>query len=40
MYVIPQEGQIAHDSMLKQLDLYGYHPSGKNLDYVNTKPDQ
>ena len=29
MYGIPQAGRIAHDSLLKHLYTYGYHPSRK-----------
>ena len=27
MYGIPQEGRISHDTLVKHLDTYGYHPS-------------
>ena len=27
---LPQEGRIAHDSLVKHLESYGYHPSIKN----------
>ena len=29
MYGLPQAGRIAHDALVKHLDLYGYHPSSK-----------
>ena len=29
MYGLPQAGRIAHDTLVKQLDTYGYHPSSK-----------
>ena len=29
MYGLPQSGRIAHDSLLKHLETYGYHPSSK-----------
>ena len=31
MYELPPVERIAHDVLLKQLDLYVYHPSSKNL---------
>ena len=31
MYGLPQSGQISHYALLKDLELYGYHPSSKNL---------
>ena len=30
MYGLPQAGRVSHDILVKQLDPYGYHPSGKN----------
>ena len=27
MYGLPQAGRIAHDSLVKHLETYGYHPS-------------
>ena len=38
--VPPQAGRIAHDSLLKHLEPYGYHPSRKTPDYGNTTVDQ
>ena len=29
MYGLPQAGRIAHDSLVKHLETYGYHPSRK-----------
>ena len=31
MYGLPQSGRISHDALLKNLDMYGYHPSSKTL---------
>ena len=31
MYVLPQEGWIAHDALFQHLTLYVYHPSSKTL---------
>ena len=37
MYGLPQAGRIAHDSLVKHLETYGYHPS---RDYGHTTVDQ
>ena len=29
MYGLPQAGRIAHDALVKQLEMYEYHPSSK-----------
>ena len=31
MYGLPQEGRIAHESLLKHLELYWYHPYRKKI---------
>ena len=40
MYGLPQAIYIAHDAMIKHLEIYGYHPSIKTPDYGNTTVDQ
>ena len=40
MYGIPKEGRIAHDTLLKHLEPYVYHPSSKNPELwkLNSRP--
>ena len=40
MYEPRQEGQIAHENLVKYLEPYGYHRSRKTSDYENTTVEQ